>query len=113
MSDVKSMAVIGAGTMGSGIALVAAMSGLKAWQVDVAPAQLDRARASHEKILNRNVEKGRMSAEDAKAAAGRIAYATDMAEAREADWVVEAVVEKADLKKSLFAKMRETFRNDV
>ena len=44
MSDIKSMAVIGAGTMGSGIALTAAHSGIRAYQIDVAPAQLEKAK---------------------------------------------------------------------
>jgi len=107
--DVRSMAVIGAGTMGSGIALVAAASGLRAFQVDVSADQLERAKASHAKILARNVEKERMTKAEADEAAGRISYHADMSEAAETDWAVEAATENADLKKKIFWQMLEAF----
>ncbi len=113
MSEVRTIAVIGAGTMGSGIALTAAMSGLRAYQVDVADAVLERARASHKKIVARNVEKQRMTQAEADAALGRVTYTTDLAAARDADWAVEAVLEKADLKKAIFGQLVETMRRDV
>ena len=59
--DVSSLAVIGAGTMGSGITLVAATSGIDALQIDVSSDQLERAQSYHAKVLARNVEKGRMT----------------------------------------------------
>ena len=59
--EVNSIAVIGAGTMGSGIALIAATSGIDAFQVDVSTDQLDRAKAYHAKVLGRNVQKERMT----------------------------------------------------
>ena len=71
MSEVKSIAVIGAGTMGSGITMTAAISGLEAWQVDVSQEQLDRARAYHQKNLARNVAKERMTQQQADEAAAR------------------------------------------
>jgi len=72
MSSVKTIAVIGAGTMGSGIALTAAQSGIGAIQVDVSQAQLDKAKAGHTKGLARLVEKGKMQQADADAALKRI-----------------------------------------
>ena len=90
---VASMAVIGSGTMGSGIALVAAQGGLKVWQVDVKPEQLERAKAYHRKTLDRAVEKQKISRADADAALARIHYVASMAEARGAEWVVEAATE--------------------
>ncbi|MCC6908659.1 MAG: 3-hydroxybutyryl-CoA dehydrogenase [Phycisphaerales bacterium] len=113
MSEVKSIVVIGAGTMGSGIALTAAMSGLLAFQVDVAQPVLDRALASHKKILGRNVEKQRMTQAEADATMERLTYTTSLSDAREADWAVEAVLEKADLKKTVFGQMVEVLRSDV
>lgn len=113
MSEVKSMAVIGAGTMGSGIALTAAMSGLKAYQIDLSQDVLERAKASHEKITNRNVEKGRASADEAAQTLSRISYLTSMDDASDADWVVEAVLENAELKKKIFRQMQSTFRDDI
>ena len=108
-NDVSSIAVIGAGTMGSGITLVAATSGIDAFQVDVSTDQLDRARKYHDKVLSRNVEKGRMTEEEKVAALGRITYCGDMAEARTADWAVEAATENPDIKAKIFVAMKETF----
>ena len=62
MANVKSIAVIGSGTMGSGIALTAAQSGLHAFQIDVSREQLDKAKSYHAKTLSRSVEKQRMTA---------------------------------------------------
>ena len=103
MADkVASMAVVGAGTMGSGIALVAAQGGLRVWQVDVKQEQLERAKAYHRKTLERAVEKQRISRADADAVLGRIEYVSSMAAARGAEWVVEAATENAELKKRIF-----------
>ncbi len=120
MSQVRSIAVIGAGTMGSGIALAAATAtaagsrgGLKAFQVDVSTEQLQRARAYHEKALKRNVEKSRMTQEQAEQAMSLVTYHSDLAEAADADWAVEAVLEDIELKKTVFGKMQATFRPDV
>jgi 3-hydroxybutyryl-CoA dehydrogenase len=110
MADkVASMAVIGSGTMGSGIALVAAQGGLKVWQVDVKPEQLERAKAYHRKTLDRAVEKQKISRADADAALGRISYVASMGDARSAEWVVEAATENADLKKKIFREMQAAF----
>ncbi len=109
MSDIKSMAVIGAGTMGSGIALTAAQSGLRAFQVDVNQQQLDRAKQYHAKTLARAVEKQKLTQADADAAAKRITYHTEMKEAAAAEFVVEAASENADLKKKILWQALETF----
>jgi 3-hydroxybutyryl-CoA dehydrogenase len=113
MTDVKSMAVIGAGTMGSGIALTAAMSGIEAWLVDVSEEQLARARGYHEKTLERGVQKERFTQEDADGMLSRIHNVADLSEASGADWAVEAVTENLELKKTIFGMMRETFGKDV
>jgi 3-hydroxybutyryl-CoA dehydrogenase len=107
--SVSSIAVIGAGTMGSGIALTAAQSGIKAFQIDLSQAALDRAKAGHAKSLARLVEKGKMQQADADAALARIAYCTDMAQAKDADWAVEAATENVEIKKKLFKAMQSTF----
>lgn len=113
MPDVKSIAVIGAGTMGSGIALTAAQNGIAAVQIDVQAPQLESSKAYHRKTLARAVEKGKIQQADADAALGRIAYVASMTEAKHADWVVEAVSENVELKKKLFREMTATFRPDV
>jgi len=113
MSDVKSIAVIGSGTMGSGIALAAATAGIHANVIDIDEQQLERARGYHKKTLDRNVEKQRMTRDDADAAARRIDYHQDISDAKAADWVVEAASENAALKKKLFVQMADTFGDDV
>ena len=107
--EVGKIAVIGAGTMGSGISLIAATSGIDAFQVDVSSDQLDRARKYHAKVLSRNVEKGRMTEEEKDAALSRVTYCSDMGEAATADWAVEAATENPEVKAALFTKMKETF----
>src|SRR5262245_10926308 len=111
MSKVNSIAVIGAGTMGSGIALTAAMSGFRAFQADVSPEQIARAKAYHAKTLTRNVEKQRMTQAEADAALKLISYHLDITDppVRAADWAVEAATENLDLKKKIFEKMASTF----
>ncbi len=107
--EVNSIAVIGAGTMGSGIALIAATSGIDAFQVDVSAEQLDRAKAYHAKVLGRNVQKERMTQAEMDAALGRINYVGDMADAKSADWAVEAATENPEVKAKIFQSMRATF----
>ena len=108
-TTIKSMAVIGAGTMGAGIALVAAQSGLQVFQIDVKPEQLERAKAYHRKTVDRAVEKQRMTRGDADAALARVRYVPSMADAKGAEWVVEAATENADLKKRIFKEMQAAF----
>jgi len=109
MTTVQSLAVIGAGTMGSGISLTAASAGLTAFQVDVSHTQLDKAKAYHQKTLARSVEKQKATQAEADATIARLRYVTDMAEARSAEWVVEAATENVELKKKIFRQMAETF----
>lgn len=113
MSEIKSIAVIGAGTMGSGIAMTAAGCGIKAYQIDVSQDQLDRAMKYHSKTFGRNVEKGRMTQEQADASADHISYHTDMNEASDADWAVEAASEDVIIKKKIFWQMLEAFGENV
>jgi 3-hydroxybutyryl-CoA dehydrogenase len=107
--SVSSIAVIGAGTMGSGIALTAAQSGIKAFQIDLSQATLDKAKAGHAKSLGRLVEKGKLQQGDADAALARITYCTEMAQAKDAEWAVEAATENVEIKKKLFKAMQSTF----
>jgi 3-hydroxybutyryl-CoA dehydrogenase len=112
-STTTSIAVIGAGTMGSGIALTAASSGMHAFQIDVGPEPLARAQTYHRRTLDRNVEKARMTRAEADATAARISYHQRLAEAAAAEWVIEAVLEKVELKKEVFREMVKTFGPDV
>jgi 3-hydroxybutyryl-CoA dehydrogenase len=109
MHNIQTIAIVGAGQMGGGIAQVAAVSGFSTIVYDAAPAALERAKNDHGKRLARDVEKGRLKDEDARAAMGRITYAGTLDELKSADIVIEAVVENADLKKQLFARLAEMY----
>ena len=108
-SDVKTIGVLGAGQMGGGIAQIAAVSGIEATCFDAFPGALDKAKALHEKLLNRAVEKERISRADADAALGRIRYTQTMDDLAGSDWVVEAVIEDERVKKELFASLASMF----
>ena len=101
----KNIVVIGAGTMGNGIAHTAAASGLSATLIDVDRSILDRALNTISSNLQRGVDKGKMSADDKQAALGRIRTATDDQAIANADIVVEAIIEKFEVKQALFQKL--------
>ena len=115
MHELKRVLVVGAGTMGSQIALQTALSGrYDVTLVDTAPGQLERARAQNQRLLARSVEKGRLSQDGAEAALGRIKESSDLpAAAPQADLVVEAVVEDFDAKKSVFEALGRVARADA
>jgi len=113
MTDVQKLAVIGAGTMGSGIALVGASRGIDVSLIDVSEEQLSRAEAYHARTMDRNVQKERMTRDEADAALARISSLSNMGDASNADWVVEAATENADLKKKIFTQMHDVFGDDV
>jgi len=105
--------VIGAGTMGNGIAQVFAQSGFEVTLVDAAAPALDRARATVEKSLAKFVEKGKLSVPDRDAALGRLTTAIGVDAAAEADYIVEAIFEDAAAKRELFKRLDQLTRPDV
>jgi 3-hydroxybutyryl-CoA dehydrogenase len=107
MRELKRVVVVGAGTMGSQIALQTALSGrYDVALVDSVAAQLERAAAGNKKLVERSVEKGRLTEDAARAALGRITASGDLASAtRDADMVIEAVVEDFDAKKAVFQEL--------
>src|SRR5665213_233714 len=115
MSELKSVLVVGAGTMGSQIALQTAMSGRYAVTlVDSAEGQLDRAGAQNKRLLDRAVEKGRTTQEAATQALARITPHDNLAAAAgSADLVIEAVIEDFDAKKGVFTVLGEHAKKDA
>ena len=111
MTNVKTIAVIGAGQMGGGIAQISAVAGLSAIVFDAAAPALEKCKATHAKLLARAVEKGAMTQADAAAAQGRLTYTEKWDAIAEADWFVEAVVENAAVKKDIFARLAKTAKN--
>ena len=110
---IKTVGVIGAGTMGNGIAQVFAQSGFTVRLIDVAQPMLDRARGTIEKSLGRFVEKGKLSAGDRDATLGRLSTGTTIEHLADADYIVEAIVENAEAKRELFAGLDAVTRPSV
>jgi 3-hydroxybutyryl-CoA dehydrogenase len=105
----KTIFVIGAGTMGNGIAQVAATSGYEVTCMDVSPAALEKARAAIHKSAAKLQEKGTLSAEQA-AAVGQIRFQPDYSGIEAADLVIEAATENPDLKFRIFREIDEKAR---
>lgn len=102
----NNVSVIGAGTMGSQIAMVSALSGFETFLVDVSDQQLERAKEQLWSRLDRDVEKGRRSAKDVQAAKKRMKFTTDTKEGVEnTDFVIEAAIEDLQIKRELFANL--------
>ena len=111
--DIRRVGVIGAGTMGNGIAQVFAQSGYQVQLVDAMEQALGRARSTIEKSLGKFVEKGRMKAEERDAALGRLSTGTSVEALADVDFVVEAIVEDVAAKRDLFGRLDALTRPDV
>jgi len=110
---IKSFGVIGAGTMGNGIAQVAARSGLLVVMRDVSDEYLRRGFKSIDKSLQRDVDKQRLAPEEKERILGRIKPTAEMEELRETDFIVEAVTEDFAAKATLFRELDKLVRPDV
>jgi len=102
------LTVVGAGSMGAQIAQQAALHGIEVALHDQDEGQLQRARESNQGHLARRVEKGKLSKEEADAAVNRVQLVSDMSEAADrAEFVIEAVFEDLELKRSIFRELDE------
>ncbi len=106
----KKIVIIGAGTMGNGIAHTAAASGFDITLIDVNAKILERALSTISANLQRGVDKGKMSVEEKQAILGRIRTVPDVAEAAGADLVVEAIIEDLAAKAALFERLDQITR---
>ncbi len=111
--DIKTIGVVGAGTMGNGIAHVFARHGFSVVLCDVERRLLDRALDVIGKNLDREVEKSKLTAQERAAALGRIEPAVERALLARCDFIVEAATEKIDIKAALFREMDEVCRPEV
>jgi 3-hydroxybutyryl-CoA dehydrogenase len=111
--DVKTVGVIGAGTMGNGIAHVFAKSGYSVVLCDVEDRFLQRAVDTIGKNLEREVSKGKISAQSKDAALGRIRTTTDREALNSVDFVVEAATEKLEIKSQLFRDLDRICRPEI
>jgi len=110
---IKKIMVIGAGQMGGGIAQVAAQAGLQVILNDIDMSMIEQRVAFIDKTLTRNVEKGKITAEEQQEILARLVPSTDLQDAADADFVVEAATENMALKETIFRKLDEIARPDV
>ena len=110
--DIKNIFVIGAGTMGNGIAQVAATSGYQVTCMDVMPAALEKAKAAIAKSTAKLLEKGTITQEQQEATA-QIRYVSNMDTIRDADFVIEAATENPELKFKIFKEIDAAAREDA
>jgi 3-hydroxybutyryl-CoA dehydrogenase len=111
--EIKTVGVVGAGTMGNGIAHVFARQGCKVLLCDVEQKFLDRALTTISKNLDRERNKGKISPAQKEEALGRITPITDRPKLSSCDFIVEAASEKLDIKSELFRELDQICRPDV
>ena len=108
--EIKKLGVVGAGTMGNGIAQIAAQIGCEVVMRDIEMRFVEGGMKKVEAFLAKSVEKGKLEAKEKDAILGRIKGTVDMADLKDVDLVVEAVLEDIDLKKSVFKELDEICR---
>ena len=111
--SVQKIFVVGGGFMGSGIAQTAITAGYEVRINDISQELVDRSIAGIEKMLTKNVTKGKMTEEAKQAAMARLSGAADLSAAADADLVIEEVAERVDVKKGVFAKLSKICRPDA
>src|SRR5215218_4195227 len=107
------IAVVGAGTMGAGIAESAALAGLSAVMLDIREDALDRGRGTIERDLERRVKRGRLSEDERREVLGRVSTTTSLEACADAPLVVEAVVEDLEVKKKVFVDLEDVVGDEA
>jgi len=110
--NLLNLGVIGAGMMGSGIAQVAAQSGLSVFLVDKDETALEKGKGKIQSILEKDVARGRMSTEKAQSTIEQINFSTDLSALRECKFVIEAVFEDPDIKADIFRQVSNIVSDD-
>ncbi|WP_306536263.1 3-hydroxyacyl-CoA dehydrogenase family protein [Geobacter sp.] len=113
LDDITTVGMAGAGSMGAGIAQVAAMAGFQVNVVDVSEAVWSRAEKTIAKSLERIVKKGAMTEQEMKETLARISFSTDVSTLKEVSFIFEAVFEDINVKKELFAKLDAVCGDDT
>lgn len=106
------LAVIGAGTMGSGIAQVAATAGWSVKLYDLNEEALQNSKTSLEKIMDRLIEKERIDADEKARIEGNIEYVGTLKKLKDSDWAIEAIVENLDVKKNVLSALEKFVSDD-
>jgi 3-hydroxybutyryl-CoA dehydrogenase len=111
--EIKKIGVVGAGTMGNGIAQVAALIGCEVIMRDVEERFVQNGLKNIDRFLSKSVEKGKMTEDQKQGVLGRIKGTVNMADLAEVDFVIEAVIEDMNLKRSVFKDLDGICRADV
>lgn len=111
--EIKKLGVVGAGAMGNGIAQLAAQIGCDVVMRDIEDAFVERGMKTIDRFLSKSVEKGKLESKEKDAILGRITGTTDMSRLKDVDFVIEAVIEDLELKKSVFKELDELCRPEV
>lgn len=111
--DIKKVLVVGAGTMGAGIAQLCAQQGLEAVITDISQELADKGKARLEKGLAKRVDKGKITEADKQEVLSRIFTAGDLSVAKEADIIIESVIEDLEIKKKVFTELDKVARPGV
>ena len=111
--EIKRIAVLGAGSMGNGIAQVAAQAGYQVIMRDIEDRFVQNGLKAIEKFLAKSVEKGKMTEDQKKQVSGRIKGTTRMEDLKDVDFVIEAVFEDLNLKKDVFKQLDELTRPET
>jgi len=111
--EIKKIGVVGAGAMGNGIAQVAAQIGFEVVMRDIEMRFVEGGMKNIERFLSKSVEKGKIDASEKDTIIDRIKGTIDMDDLKDVDFVVEAVIEDLDLKKSVFKQLDELCKPDV
>ena len=111
--EIKKIGVVGAGTMGNGIAQVASLIGCEVIMRDVEERFVQNGLKNIDRFLSKSVEKGKMTEDQKQGVLGRIKGTVNMADLAEVDFVIEAVIEDMNLKRSVFKELDGICRADV
>jgi 3-hydroxybutyryl-CoA dehydrogenase len=111
--EIRTVGVVGLGTMGAGIAQVSVQAGFDTIGREISDELAERGRATIDRYLTRGVEKGRMTQAERDAALARLTLTTDLSGLAECDLVIEAVLEELELKREVFSELDRITRADV
>lgn len=111
--ELKRIGVVGAGTMGNGIAQIAAQIGYEVVMRDIEQSFVDRGLKAIDKFLSKGVEKGKLDPKAKTEILGRIRGTTQLSDLKDVDFIIEAVIENLDLKKSVFKELDQLCRPEV
>ncbi len=110
---IKKIGIIGAGTMGHGIALVSAKAGYDVILNDIKDEFVKKGVASIQKFIDKSIEKGRMTPEEKQSILGRIHGTTNLEDLKDADLIIEAIIEETKAKKDLFKTLDSLCKKDT